>query len=216
MRCRPQGIEGISTVDRTTAAEFLYQRERRRRRTARGCADPGRLPVVTAEHRQQYHQRIAQVLEERFPETAETQPEWLAHHYTQAGLTEQVVPRGRRRTRQSPLGLSGSHQPPHHRHRDAKSRQRPRSTRHALTMHTPRRDLQTKGFSSEVDTPTPKRGVVSAGGRDASAGSVHGLWRSYSNRPQRTRRESSGRPRDSLTNRPTTLHSLSSPTMPLG
>jgi predicted ATPase len=42
--------------------------------------------------RQQYHQRIAQVLEEHFAEIAETQPEWLAHHYTQAGLTEQAVP----------------------------------------------------------------------------------------------------------------------------
>jgi predicted ATPase len=41
--------------------------------------------------RQQYHQRIGQVLEERFPETAETQPELLAHHYTEAGLNEQAV-----------------------------------------------------------------------------------------------------------------------------
>src|SRR3989440_1788213 len=41
--------------------------------------------------RQQYHQRIAQVLEARFPETAETQPELLARHYTEAGLTEQAV-----------------------------------------------------------------------------------------------------------------------------
>ena len=41
--------------------------------------------------RQQYHQRIAQVLEAQFPETAEAQPELLAHHYTEAGLTEQAV-----------------------------------------------------------------------------------------------------------------------------
>jgi predicted ATPase len=41
--------------------------------------------------RQQYHQRIAEVLTGRFPETAETQPEVLAHHYTEAGLTEQAV-----------------------------------------------------------------------------------------------------------------------------
>jgi len=41
--------------------------------------------------RQQYHQQIAQVLEDRFPETAEIQPELLAHHYTEAGLTEQAV-----------------------------------------------------------------------------------------------------------------------------
>jgi predicted ATPase len=42
--------------------------------------------------RQQYHQRIAQALVERFPETAETQPELLAHHYTEAGLGEQALP----------------------------------------------------------------------------------------------------------------------------
>jgi class 3 adenylate cyclase/predicted ATPase len=41
--------------------------------------------------RQHYHQRIAQVLHERFPETAETQPELLAHHYTEAALNEQAV-----------------------------------------------------------------------------------------------------------------------------
>src|SRR4029450_5245233 len=41
--------------------------------------------------RQQYHQRIAQVLEAQFPETAETQPELLAHHYTEAGLNAQAV-----------------------------------------------------------------------------------------------------------------------------
>jgi class 3 adenylate cyclase/predicted ATPase len=42
--------------------------------------------------RQRYHQRIAQVLEERFPETAETQPELVAHHYTEAGLNAHAVP----------------------------------------------------------------------------------------------------------------------------
>jgi class 3 adenylate cyclase/predicted ATPase len=41
--------------------------------------------------RQQYHQRIAQVLEAQFPETVEGQPELLAHHYMEAGLTEQSV-----------------------------------------------------------------------------------------------------------------------------
>jgi predicted ATPase len=41
--------------------------------------------------RQQYHQRIAQVLTERFPDTVETQPELLAHHYTEAGLTEPAI-----------------------------------------------------------------------------------------------------------------------------
>jgi predicted ATPase/class 3 adenylate cyclase len=41
--------------------------------------------------RQQYHQRIAQVLEERFAETVETQPELVAHHYTEASLQEPAI-----------------------------------------------------------------------------------------------------------------------------
>jgi predicted ATPase len=41
--------------------------------------------------RQRYHQRIAQVLEEQFTETAQAQPELLAHHYTAAGLTGQAI-----------------------------------------------------------------------------------------------------------------------------
>jgi predicted ATPase len=41
--------------------------------------------------RRQYHQKIAGVLEQRFPETVETQPEILAHHYTEAGLVEQAT-----------------------------------------------------------------------------------------------------------------------------
>jgi len=41
--------------------------------------------------RQKYHQKIAQVLEKSFADTMETQPELLAHHYTEAGLNEQAV-----------------------------------------------------------------------------------------------------------------------------
>jgi predicted ATPase len=41
--------------------------------------------------RQQYHQRIAQVLEAQFPETVETQPELVAQHYTATGYAEQAV-----------------------------------------------------------------------------------------------------------------------------
>ncbi|MBI3796552.1 MAG: adenylate cyclase, partial [Deltaproteobacteria bacterium] len=42
--------------------------------------------------RHQYHQQIAQVLEERFPETKETQPELIAYHYTEAGEAARAVP----------------------------------------------------------------------------------------------------------------------------
>ena len=41
--------------------------------------------------RQQYHQRIAQVLEARFPEIVATQPELVAQHYTEAGRIEPAI-----------------------------------------------------------------------------------------------------------------------------
>jgi predicted ATPase len=42
--------------------------------------------------RQQYHQRIAHVLEAQFPAIVDQQPELLAHHCMEAGLTAQSVP----------------------------------------------------------------------------------------------------------------------------
>ena len=41
--------------------------------------------------RQQYHQQVARLLEERFPETVAAQPELVAHHYREAGCTEEAV-----------------------------------------------------------------------------------------------------------------------------
>jgi class 3 adenylate cyclase/predicted ATPase len=41
--------------------------------------------------RQRYHHAIAQAVEREFPATAETQPEVVARHYTEAGLAEQAI-----------------------------------------------------------------------------------------------------------------------------
>jgi len=46
--------------------------------------------------RQQLHARIANVLEEQFADTAETQPELVAHHCAQADLTAKAVDYGHR------------------------------------------------------------------------------------------------------------------------
>src|SRR4029453_1501379 len=76
------------------AAEFLYQRGVPPQATYRfkhALIQDAAYQSLLRSTRQLYHQRIAQILEAHFPETAETQPEWLAHHYTQAGLTEQAV-----------------------------------------------------------------------------------------------------------------------------
>ena len=41
--------------------------------------------------RQQFHRRIAEAMEARLPGTGATQPELLAHHFTEAGLTSQAI-----------------------------------------------------------------------------------------------------------------------------
>jgi class 3 adenylate cyclase len=41
--------------------------------------------------RQQFHRRIALALEARFPQIVETQPELLAHHFTEAGIVDRAV-----------------------------------------------------------------------------------------------------------------------------
>ena len=46
--------------------------------------------------RQELHARIAKVLEERWPDAVETQPELLAHHFTQAELAERALDYWRR------------------------------------------------------------------------------------------------------------------------
>ena len=75
-------------------AEFLYQRGLPPQATylfKHALIQEAAYQSLLRSTRQQYHQRIAQVLEERFPEVVETQPELLAHHYTEAGLTDQAV-----------------------------------------------------------------------------------------------------------------------------
>jgi predicted ATPase len=75
-------------------AEFLYQQGLPPEATYRfkhALIQETAYQSLLRSTRQQYHQRIAQVLEAQFPETAETQPELLAQHYTAAGCTEQAV-----------------------------------------------------------------------------------------------------------------------------
>jgi predicted ATPase len=44
--------------------------------------------------RQGLHARVGMVLEENFPEVIETQPEILAHHFTEGGLVDKAVATG--------------------------------------------------------------------------------------------------------------------------
>ena len=76
-------------------AEFLYQQGLPPQATYRfkhALIQDAAYQSLLRSTRQQYHQRIAQVLVSQFPETAETQPELLAQHYTEAGLSAQAIP----------------------------------------------------------------------------------------------------------------------------
>ena len=76
-------------------AEFLYQQGLPPQATylfKHALIQDAAYQSLLRSTRQQYHQRIAQVVEARFPETAETQPELLAQHYTEAGLRGQAIP----------------------------------------------------------------------------------------------------------------------------
>jgi class 3 adenylate cyclase/predicted ATPase len=76
------------------AAEFLYQQGLPPHATYRfkhALIQDAAYQSVLRSTRQQYHQRIAQALEARFPALVETQPELVAQHYTAAGCTESAV-----------------------------------------------------------------------------------------------------------------------------
>jgi predicted ATPase len=97
-------LHAVSPVDEATLqqrlrqlveAELLYQRGLPPQATylfKHALIQDAAYQSLLKSTRQQYHQQIAQVLEEKFPETKETQPELLAHHYTEAGLIAQAIP----------------------------------------------------------------------------------------------------------------------------
>ena len=80
---------------RLTEAELLYQKgvpPQVRYLFKHALIQDAAYQALLRSKRQQVHQRIARVLEERFSETRETQPELLAHHYTEAGRIREAIP----------------------------------------------------------------------------------------------------------------------------
>jgi class 3 adenylate cyclase/tetratricopeptide (TPR) repeat protein len=80
-------------------AELLYQRGRPPRAHyifKHALIQDAAYQSLLKSTRQQVHQRMVQVVEKRFPETVETQPELIAHHCTAAGLYEKAVSSWRR------------------------------------------------------------------------------------------------------------------------
>jgi predicted ATPase len=76
------------------AAEFLYQRGLPPQATyvfKHALIQEAAYQSLLRSTRQQYHERIAQVVEARFPELCDSQPELVAQHCTAAGCHEQAV-----------------------------------------------------------------------------------------------------------------------------
>jgi class 3 adenylate cyclase/predicted ATPase len=96
-------LQAVSPWDETTLqrglhqlveAEFLYQQGLPPQATylfKHALIQDTAYQSLLRSTRQQYHQRIAQVLEGRFPEICAMQPELLAHHFTEAGLHAPAV-----------------------------------------------------------------------------------------------------------------------------
>jgi predicted ATPase len=81
-------------LGRLVAAEIVYQRGLPPQSTyvfKHALIQDAAYESLLKSTRQGYHRRIAEVLVEQFPATAETQPELLAHHYTAAGLIAQAI-----------------------------------------------------------------------------------------------------------------------------
>jgi predicted ATPase/class 3 adenylate cyclase len=101
-------IQAISSQDKETIeaglaqlvqAELLYQRGRPPRARyifKHALIQDAAYASLLRSRRQHIHQRIAQQLEQRFPETVQMQPELVAHHYTEARCPEQAIAHWRR------------------------------------------------------------------------------------------------------------------------
>ena len=75
-------------------AEILYPKGRPPRCTyifKHALLEDALYNALVKGKRQQFHRRIAEALETRFPQTVATQPELLAYHFTEAGLTEKAI-----------------------------------------------------------------------------------------------------------------------------
>src|SRR5262249_13627995 len=96
-------LAAVATVDEPTLqaelaklvqAEILYPKGRPPRSSyifRHALLENALYNSLVKGKRQQFHRRIAEVLEVRFPQIVATQPELLAHHFTEAGLTEQAI-----------------------------------------------------------------------------------------------------------------------------
>jgi len=101
-------LEGIGLIEESAlheglkqlvAEELLYQRGRGPRAKymfKHALVQDAAYQSLLRRNRQQYHGQIAQLIEQRFPDQVESEPEILAFHYTGAGRTAEAITYWRR------------------------------------------------------------------------------------------------------------------------
>jgi predicted ATPase len=182
-------------LQQLVAAEFLYQQGLPPQATYRfkhALIQEAAYQSLLRSTRQQYHQRIAQMVEACFPALVETQPELVAQHYTAAGCAEQAVVYWQR---------AGQHASDRSAHLEAISHfttgiellttlpETPTRTQHALTLHIALgAALQmTKGHGApEVEHAYTQAHALcqQVGETPELVPVLFGLWRFYAVRPQ--------------------------------
>jgi predicted ATPase len=84
----------LKELSRLVDAELLYQRGLPPQATyvfKHALIQDAAYQSLLKSTRQRYHHRIARTLIERFAEEAATRPEFVAHHYTEAGLPREAI-----------------------------------------------------------------------------------------------------------------------------
>ncbi len=96
-------VSGLATTGETALqeglgqlveAELLYQRGRPPRAKyifKHALIQDAAYASLLRRTRQQYHLQVAELLEARFPEVIETNPELVAHHYNEANVTDRAL-----------------------------------------------------------------------------------------------------------------------------
>jgi class 3 adenylate cyclase/predicted ATPase len=83
-----------SALDQLLAAELIFRRGAPPDATyafKHALVQDAAYQSLLKSKRQQLHARIAEMLEQRFPEVGETRPEVLAHHFTEAIIAERAI-----------------------------------------------------------------------------------------------------------------------------
>ena len=82
-------------LEQLVEAELLYQRGRPPRARyifKHALVQDAAYQSLLKRTRQYYHRQVAEMLENQFPATVLSEPELVAHHYTEAGLAEKAIP----------------------------------------------------------------------------------------------------------------------------